>query len=748
MDAVRTRKPADDKAIRALEAGTNHDPFAVLGPHPVGDAAGLVVRAYRPDAESIDLLCPLPGSVTPMRRRGRGNLFEVVITDAPADPSAFDYRLRIHRRDGSVVEIDDPYRYGRVLGDFDLHLFSEGTHYRAYEKFGAHPMKLGETPGVHFSVWAPGAGRVSVTGDFNLWDGRVNPMRLLLPQGVWEIFIPGLGIGAKYKFEIRTGAGHILQKADPFASRSETPPLSASVVWDAEGYQWGDGAWMERRRAEGSGLDRPMSVYEVHLGSWARVPEEGNRHLTYRELAERLVPYVKDMGFTHIELLPVMEHPFAGSWGYQVIGFFAPTGRFGPPEDFKLFVDACHAHGVGVILDWVPGHFPRDGHGLARFDGTALYEHEDPRQGEHRDWGTLIFNYGRNEVRSFLLSNALFWLEKYHVDGLRVDAVASMLYLDYSRQPGEWIPNRYGGRENLEAVEFVKHLNTLTHSEHEGSITTAEESTAWPAVSRPVHLGGLGFTYKWNMGWMHDILQYARRDPVYRKWSHNELTFSMLYAYHENFILPFSHDEVVHGKGSMIGKMPGDSWQKFATLRALYGFLFGHPGKKLLFMGNEIAQWWEWNHDSSLEWHLLQYAPHAQVQRLVKDLNAVYRREASLHQVDYDPSGFQWIDCSDNESSIVSFIRRARDPHDFTVLVLNFTPVPRRDYRIGVPEAGRYAELINTDSEYYGGSNLGNAGGVVSEPVETHGHPHSVRLLVPPLSCLLLKREGATGHRP
>jgi 1,4-alpha-glucan branching enzyme len=740
MDALRTRRPADDKAIRALEAGTNNDPFAVLGPHRVDGAAGLIVRAYRPDAESIDLVCPLAGSVTPMRRRGRGNLFEIVIADAPADPSAFDYRLRIHRRDGSVAEIGDPYRYGRVLGDFDLHLFSEGTHYRAYEKFGAHPMKLGEASGVHFAVWAPGAGRVSVTGDFNGWDGRVNPMRLLLPQGVWEIFIPGLGVGERYKFEIRSAAGHILQKADPFASRCETPPLSASVVWDAEGYQWGDSAWMERRRAESSWLDRPMSVYEVHLGSWARVPEEGNRHLTYRELAEQLVPYVKDLGFTHVELLPVMEHPFAGSWGYQVIGFFAPTNRFGPPEDFKLFVDACHAHGLGVILDWVPGHFPRDGHGLARFDGTALYEHEDPRQGEHRDWGTLIFNYGRNEVRSFLLSNALFWLEEYHVDGLRVDAVASMLYLDYSREPGEWIPNRYGGRENLEAVEFVKHLNTLTHSQHEGSITAAEESTAWPAVSRPVHLGGLGFTYKWNMGWMHDILQYARRDPIYRKFSHNELTFSMLYAYHENFILPFSHDEVVHGKGSMLGKMPGDTWQKFATLRALYGFLFGHPGKKLLFMGNEIAQWCEWDHDNSLEWHLLQYAPHAQVQRLVKDLNAVYRREASLHQVDYDPAGFQWIDCHDSDSSIVSFIRRARDPHDFTVMVLNFTPVPRQDYRIGVPEAGRYAELINTDSEYYGGSNLGNAGGVISEPVEAHGHSHSVRLLVPPLACLVLKR--------
>ena len=499
---------------------------------------------------------------------------------------------------------------------------------------------------------------------------------------------------------------------------------------------------MTNRPALGAWLDQPLTTYEVHLGSWARVPEEGNRFLTYREMAHRLVPYVKEMGFTHIELLPVMEHPFSGSWGYQVLGFFAPTARFGPPEDFKLFVDACHQAGLGLILDWVPGHFPKDAHGLAQFDGTALFEHEDPRQGEHQDWGTLIFNYGRNEVRNFLLSNALFWLEEYHVDGLRVDAVASMLYLDYSRKAGEWIPNRFGGRENLEAISFLQQLNSLTHGEHPGTMTAAEESTSFPGVSRPVHLGGLGFTYKWNMGWMHDILQYMEEDPIHRRWHHNLVTFSALYMHSENFILPFSHDEVVHGKRALLDKMPGDVWQKYASLRTLFGYMYGHPGKKLLFMGQEFGQWREWNHDRSLDWHLLDDPAHAAIRQYVRDLNRLYLAEPALHEVDFDAAGFSWIDGNDNENSVVSILRRARDRRDAIVMVFNFTPVPRMAYRIGVPEAGFYAERLNSDAAIYGGSNVGNQGGVQSEPIAAHGFQQSVSLTVPPLGCLLLKKRS------
>jgi len=589
-------------------------------------------------------------------------------------------------------------------------------------------------------VWAPNAERVSLIGDFNGWDGRVNPMRLLLPNGIWELFVPDLQDGEKYKFEIRTGHGTVLKKSDPFGIAFEVPPLSASVVRDISGYTWGDGDWMAARAAFGGWLNRPMTSYEVHLGSWSRMPEEGNRFLTYRELAHRLVPYVKDLGFTHLELLPVMEHPYSGSWGYQVLGFFAPTSRFGSPEDFKYLVDACHQAGLAVILDWVPGHFPKDAHGLAQFDGTALYEHADPRQGEHRDWGTLIFNYGRNEVRNFLLSNALFWLEEYHIDGLRVDAVASMLYLDYSRHAGEWIPNRYGGRENLEAIAFVQELNRLTHGRHPGTITAAEESTSWPGVTRPAHVGGLGFTYKWNMGWMHDILDYTEKDPVHRRWEHNLITFSALYMHTENFILPFSHDEVVHGKRALIDKMPGDAWRKYASLRLLYGYMFGHPGKKLLFMGAEFAQWREWNHDRSLDWHLLDDPAHAAMRRYVQDLNRHYQAEPALHQADFDPEGFRWIDCNDVENSVVSLVRFAKDRRDLVVLIFNFTPVVRTDFRIGVPEPGFYAELLNSDASVYGGSNVGNGGGLDSEPTAAHGFDQSLRLTVPPLGCLLLKR--------
>ena len=728
--------------VAAVEHGVNADPFAVLGPHRaiVDGAPALVVRFFHPGAERVTLVASTAGAGMTMARRPGSDLFEAVVRDFPGEPHEFAYRLRVAWKDGRSGEMDDAYRFGRVLSDFDLHLLAEGTLLHAYQTLGAHPMEMGGVAGVHFAVWAPNAERVSVVGNFNGWDGRAHPMRLLLPHGVWEIFVPGLGQGELYKFELRAKSGQVFTKADPYGMRFETPPRSASIVWNPGQHEWGDGEWMKARAAQNGWLDRPMSVYEVHLGSWAR-GEDGQRFLSYRELAERLVPYVRDLGFTHIELMPVMEHPFAGSWGYQVIGFFAPTSRFGEPDDFRAFVDACHRAGIGVLLDWVPGHFPKDAHGLARFDGTALYEHEDPRKGEQQDWGTLIFNYGRHEVRSFLLSSALFWLERCHIDGLRVDAVASMLYLDYSRQEGQWVPNQFGGRENLEAIDFLRTLNTLTHGEQPGTITAAEESTAWPGVSRPVHLGGLGFTFKWNMGWMHDILSYMQKDPVHRRWTHNQLTFSMLYAYHENFILPFSHDEVVHGKGSMIGKMSGDSWQKAANLRAIYGFLFTHPGKKLLFMGDEFGQWPEWNHDGGLEWAFIEETPHRGIRRLVGDLNGLYRREPALFELDYDPTGFQWIDCSDNENSVVSFMRRARDPRDFVVVVLNLTPVIRSGYVVGVPEAGVYREILNTDAEIYGGSNQGNAGTVATAATPAHGHPHRLELLLPPLSCLILKKN-------
>jgi 1,4-alpha-glucan branching enzyme len=713
-------------------AGARHaDPFAVLGPHI--EQGRLTIRTCQPKADAVSVLRdgqpPLP-----MTKAHPVGIFEVTIPDA--DSTSLDYRLRITYPGNYNADIDDAYRFGRVITDYDLYLFGEGSHTRIHDKLGAHPMTLGATDGVHFAVWAPNAHRVSVVGDFNDWDGRVHPMRNLGVSGVWEIFLPTARLGHRYKFELRTRTGEIVIKADPFGFQFEVPPLSASIVANPA-HEWHDAEWMDRRVDAGSWFERPMAIYEVHLGSWAR--EEGGRYLTYRELAERLIPYVKEMGYTHIELLPVMEHPYSASWGYQVTGFFSPTSRFGTPSDFKAFVDACHQHEIGVILDWVPGHFPKDAHGLARFDGTALYEHADPRQGEHRDWGTLIFNYGRNEVRSFLLANALFWLQEYHADGLRVDAVASMLYLDYSRNHGEWIPNRFGGRENLEAIDFIRRLNMQTHAEAPGSITIAEESTAWPSVSRPTWIGGLGFTYKWNMGWMNDILQYVKTDPVYRKWDHRHLTFSMLYAFNENFILPFSHDEVVHGKGSMFGKIPGDAWQKAATLRALYGFMYAHPGKKLMFMGDEFGQVREWNHDRALDWDVAGLPLHNGLKRFVQDLNRIYGSEPALHEIDFDFSGFQWIDCNDSENSVVSLIRRSKRPEDFLVAVLNFTPVPREGYRIGVPEAASYIELANSDAELYGGSNCGNGGSVATEPIAAHGYDQSISLRLPPLGFLLLK---------
>jgi 1,4-alpha-glucan branching enzyme len=722
---------AIESALKALTTARFSDPFSVLGPHV--EEGRLVIRAHLPAAEGIEVL---RGGAAPteMERRLDGGIFEARF-DAVRE--LIDYKLRVTYPGGHSVEIDDPYRFGRVISDYDLYLFGEGKHTRIYDKLGAHPIRVADVEGVHFAVWSPNAARVSVVGDFNDWDGRVHPMRSLSTSGVWEIFIPAARRGHRYKFEIRTRTGHVLLKSDPFGFAFEIPPLSASIVWTSE-YEWHDGHWMRAREGFGSWFERPVSIYEVHLGSWARAGNDGGRYLTYHELADKLIPYVKEMGYSHIELLPVMEHPYSGSWGYQVIGFYAPTSRFGPPDGFKVFVDACHQNGIGVILDWVPGHFPKDAHGLARFDGTALFEHADPRQGEHRDWGTLIFNYGRNEVRNFLLANALFWLHEYHIDGVRVDAVASMLYLDYSRREGEWVPNRYGGRENLEAIDFLRQLNTLTHGEAPGSISVAEESTAWPSVSRPTWLGGLGFTYKWNMGWMNDILEYVRKEPIHRRWEHRHLTFSLLYAFTENFILPFSHDEVVHGKGSMFAKIPGDDWRKAATLRALYGFMYSHPGKKLMFMGAEFGQRREWNYDQSLDWHLLDKPLHGGLHQYVKDLNRVYATERALHELDFEPSGFQWIDCNDAENSVVSFLRRSRDGR-FVVAVLNFTPVPREGYRIGVPASGPYTELVNSDAEVYGGGNMGNGGVVFAEPVAAHGLPHSLRLVLPPLSCLLLK---------
>ncbi|MBI5097105.1 MAG: 1,4-alpha-glucan branching protein GlgB, partial [Nitrospirae bacterium] len=639
------------------------------------------------------------GITCPMEKIHPDGLFEGVIEDRQ---KVFPYRFKITDSFGNVSEFHDPYSFLPIMSPYDLHLFAEGKNYFVYQKMGAHPMSVNNIRGVYFAVWAPNARRVSLVGDFNGWDGRRHPMRVLGGSGVWELFIPGLSEGEVYKYELKTTDGLVLLKSDPYGYLYEMRPKSASIVYNLEHYQWSDTRWMSDRQGKDP-LHSPVSIYEVHLGSWRRSPEEGSRFLSYRELAHELVDYVKEMGFTHVELLPVAEHPFDASWGYQVTGYFAPTSRHGEPEDFMYLVDHCHQNGIGVILDWVPGHFPRDAHGLSWFDGTALYEHLDPRKGEHKEWGTLIFNYGRNEVRNFLLSNALFWFEKYHIDGVRVDAVASMLYLDYSRQEGEWVPNKYGGRENLEAIDFIREFNELIYRYFPGIMTIAEESTAWPSVSRPTYLGGLGFGLKWNMGWMHDTLEYISKDPIHRKYHQGNLTFSLLYAFHENFVLPLSHDEVVHGKSALLDKMPGDFWQRFSNLRALYGYMYGHPGKKLLFMGGEIGQWIEWNHAESLDWHLLQYEPHQKLQRFVKDLNALYKREPALYEIDFDYTGFEWIDFHDADNCILSFLRRGRTYDDILIFVCNFTPVPRYPYRIGVPKAGFYRELMNSDSEIYGG---------------------------------------------
>src|SRR5512134_582646 len=726
-----------------LLAGARHgDPFSVLGPHVIdrNRKKAVAIRAVLPLAAHAYVVTAEEGKKrrTEMERLHPEGVFEAVY---PHTRELFPYRIEIVDYEGHRWQQDDPYAFGCILTDFDIHLLSEGTHLDQYERLGSHRVRVGGADGVSFAVWAPNAERVSVVGNFNHWDGRAHPMRNRGESGIWEIFIPGLAEEEVYKYEIRAReAGALFTKSDPFAFRFEPPPRTGSIVCAIDGYAWGDAEWLAAR-ATRNPLEAPMAVYEVHLGSWKRKPEEANRYLTYRELADELVPYVRDLGYTHIELLPVTEHPFDGSWGYQTLGYFAPTARFGPPADFMAFVDRCHREGIGVILDWVPAHFPKDGHGLNYFDGSHLYEHADPRKGEHTDWGTLIFNYGRREVANFLLSNALFWLEKYHVDGLRVDAVASMIYLDYSRNPGEWIPNEFGGRENLEAIAFLKRLNELVHGKYPGAVTIAEESTAWPMVSRPVYLGGLGFTFKWNMGWMHDMLGFIEKEPVHRKFHFGTLTFSLLYAFHENFVLPFSHDEVVHGKRSLLDKMPGDLWQKFANLRLLYAYMYAHPGKKLLFMGCEIGQWEEWNHDASLAWHLLQWDSHKGVQAFVRDLNGPCKASPSLHEVDFRPEGFEWIDFHDVDHSIVSFLRRARDPGDFHVCAFNFTPVVREGYRVGVPGPGHYREALNSDSSYYGGSNVGNDGGVAAEAVSWNGRPWSVKITLPPLGALFLRRS-------
>jgi 1,4-alpha-glucan branching enzyme len=721
-----------DHDIELIRSASHGDPFAVLGPHL--DAAGIWwLRAMLPGASHVVAVQAEDGAViAPLLLRHVDGLFEapLPVTGRP------DYRLQVRWADGNEVLLDDPYRYSALLGEMDVWLMGEGTHLRPYEVLGATQREIDGVAGTGFAVWAPNATRVSVVGEFNLWDGRRHPMRLRRECGVWEIFIPGVAAGTTYKYEVRSRDGHVLpQKADPYALQCELRPATASVV-----AQMPQPLPHSESRRRANGLDAPMSIYEVHLGSWRRKPEEGDRWLNWDELAATLVPYAREMGFTHLELLPVSEHPFDGSWGYQPIGIYAPTARFGDPAGFRRFVDRCHAEGLGLILDWVPAHFPTDAHGLAQFDGTALYEYADPREGFHQDWNTLIYNLGRTEVRNFLVGNALYWLERYGVDGLRVDAVASMLYRDYSRKAGEWVPNVHGGRENLEAISFLKRMNEVVGIERPQAVTLAEESTAFPAVSRPTYLGGLGFHYKWNMGWMHDTLKYIARDPIHRPYHHGEITFSMVYAFNENFVLPISHDEVVHGKGSMLAKMPGDRWQKFANLRAYYGFMFGHPGKKLLFMGCEFAQEREWNHDRSLDWHLLADRAHAGVHRLVHDLNRLYRATPALHQRDFDGSGFEWIDHDDAQRSVLSFIRRGADPGRLIVVVVNFTPVVQHGYRIGVPQAGVYRERLNTDSEHYGGSNVGTRyGQVTAQDVPWHGRPHSLELTLPPLATVFFE---------
>jgi 1,4-alpha-glucan branching enzyme len=711
--------------MQKIAEACHHDPFSVLGRHP--SASGIVVRAYLPHAITVSIA----EGVLPMQRVSDSDFFE---WHGQASLVPERYRLIWQDADNRQHISYDPYCFSPQVSDFDLHLFNEGKHWHAYRFLGAHPHQADGVPGVLFAVWAPNAERVSIVGSFNRWDGRAHPMRVRGGSGVWELFIPNLEPGELYKFEIRNRASHsIMLKADPYGQQFELRPKTAAIVTDSQPYPWTDAEWMKNRAAS-DWLHTPMSIYEVHLGSWQHGPE--GEFLNYRELAHRLVSYVTELGFSYIELLPITEHPYDASWGYQTTGYYAPTSRFGSPEDFRYFIDYCHRHNIGVILDWVPAHFPKDAHGLAWLDGEPLYEHADPRKGEHLDWSTLIFNYGRYEVKNFLLSSALFWLEEFHLDGLRVDAVASMLYLDYSRK--EWIPNQYGGRENLEAIDFLRELNNVAHAEHAGALIIAEESTSWPQVTRPTWVGGLGFSMKWNMGWMNDTLAYMAKNPVHRKFHHDMLTFSMLYCFTENFLLPFSHDEVVHGKGSMLTKMPGDEWQRFANLRLLYTYMFTHPGKKLLFMGCEFGQGTEWNSANALDWYVLDYPLHQGVQKLIKDLNQLYRNSPALYKYEFEWQGFEWIDCHDAEQSVLSYIRKCED--EFLIIAVNFTPIPRQGYRIGVPEAGHYVEILNSDSEFYSGSNIGNGSSpLTAEDIPWMDRPYSLSITLPPLAGIIFK---------
>ncbi len=718
-------------AMDAIAGGHHGAPFDILGPHRDGDS--LIIRTFQPDATQVEVI--MGENSTLMTRIHDSGLFEATFSKADAAPH---YQFKVTYVNGSEHLHEDPYSFPPLLTDLDTHLMAEGTHLHIYERLGAHIIERDGVSGVNFGVWAPNAQRVSVIGNFNNWDGRRHPMRFHPGNGVWELFIPGLGQGEVYKYEIRTRYhGYMVAKADPVGFAAEVRPNNASVVWDINQHEWNDDEWMSTR-GKANAPTRPISIYELHVGSWRL--KNGWEWLTYRDLIRDLIPYVKEMGFTHIELMPIAEHPFDGSWGYQVTGFFAPTSRYGTPDDFMAFVDACHQAGIGVIVDWVPAHFPTDEHGLGFFDGTHLYEHEDPRQGHQPDWGTYVFNYGRNEVTQFLISNAIFWLEKYHIDGLRVDAVASMLYLDFSRKPGEWVANRYGGRENLDAIAFIRRFNEELHRLYPDAITIAEESTSFPGVTRATSEGGLGFDYKWNMGWMNDTLKYFKNEPIYRSYHHGNLTFSLLYAFSEKFLLPFSHDEVVHLKRSMLDKMPGDVWQKFANLRLLYAYQWSHPGKKLLFMGGEFGQWQEWSEARSLDWHLLDSDPkHRQLQACVRRLNELYAAESALHEEDYSWEGFQWIDLHDYERSILAFSRRSPSNGETMLVIVNFTPIVRHGYRLGVPEAGTYEEIFNTDAAEFGGSN------VVNEPrpsteASWQGHNHSIELILPPLGAVYLKR--------
>ena len=728
MKSITARQSRKD-AIERVLAGRHRDPFEVLGCHQQG--AQWYIRTLLPGSAEAEVV--LGGKNRPMVRQADTDFF----TFKTAQKAVPDYHLRWRSGQGEWREGEDPYRFGPTIGDLDLHLFAEGKHEHIYRILGAHCCEHEGVAGVRFATWAPNALRVSVVGDFNQWHGLRHPMRVRGLSGVWEIFIPGLDAGEKYKFELCDARGKLHLKADPYGNRFEMRPATAGVVCPPSQYSWSDQQWLEQR-AHWDWQHAPISIYEFHPSSWRR-DEQGN-FLNFRDMAHQLADYVLELGFTHVELLPIMEHPLDDSWGYQTTGYFAPSQRFGSPDDFRYFVDLLHQRGIGVILDWVPAHFPRDAHALACFDGTALYEHADPRRGEHTDWGTLIFNYGRNEVKNFLLASANYWLEEFHLDGLRVDAVASMLYLDYSREEGEWEPNRYGGRENLEAIDFLRELNTLTHGRHPGTLTIAEESTAWPQVTRPTWVGGLGFSMKWNMGWMHDTLDYLSQEPIYRQYHHDQLTFGLMYAFSENFMLPFSHDEVVHGKYSMLGKMPGDEWQRFANLRLLYTYMFTYPGAKLLFMGCELGEPGEWRHQGQLSWDLLDKPPHSGLKQLVGDLNHLYRSETSLHRNDFTPAGFEWIDCHDATQSVLSYIRW--DGEDFHVVVLNFTPVVRRNYRIGVPRSGVYREAFNSDSRFYGGSDVGNGPGIQSEPIFWMGHGSSLSLTLPPLAALVLTLSG------